>query len=303
VITRKFASFIRLSRPIFLVGGIVMYALGALVARYEGFTIELPLYVLGQIAVTSTQLMGHYLNEYWDVEGDRINPNRTFFTGGSGVIPAGEISRRTAFLAALVCLFVGSAAMLGLSIWFGARATSMMIFALGLVGIWSYSGPPVRLSGTGFGELVVALMVSLLVPSLGYQLQTGHFGYLVVLAAAPLIAINWTMLIIFEFPDIEADRTVGKYNLVVRLGYRRAQYLVIAIMMSGFGLLAFLSLLGLPRLAVLGLLPFPLALPITILVRRVVGGRSVRYFWLTFGGVALFALTALLETLGIFLSA
>jgi len=107
----------RLSRPIFLVGGIVMYALGALVARYEGFTIGLPVYVLGQIAVTSTQLMGHYLNEYWDVEGDRINPNRTFFTGGSGVLPAGEISRRTAFLAALVCLFVGSTAMLGLSIW------------------------------------------------------------------------------------------------------------------------------------------------------------------------------------------
>jgi len=72
VITRKFASFIRLSRPIFLVGGIVMYALGALVARYEGFAIGLPVYVLGQIAVTSTQLMGHYLNEYWDVEYGRI---------------------------------------------------------------------------------------------------------------------------------------------------------------------------------------------------------------------------------------
>lgn|GEM_PF-3707217 len=32
MITRKFASFIRLSRPILLVGGIVMCALGALVA-------------------------------------------------------------------------------------------------------------------------------------------------------------------------------------------------------------------------------------------------------------------------------
>jgi len=49
-----------------------MYALGALVARYEGFAIGLPVYVLGQIAVTSTQLMGHYLNEYWDVEYGRI---------------------------------------------------------------------------------------------------------------------------------------------------------------------------------------------------------------------------------------
>jgi len=301
--TRKFVSFVRLSRPTFLIGGIVMYALGALIARYEGVTIELPVYVLGQIAVTSIQLMGHYFNEYWDVEGDRITPNRTFFTGGSGVLPAGEISRRTAFLAAAVCLFVGSAAMLGLSTWFGANAASLMIFVLGLAGVWSYSGPPLRLSGSGFGELVVALMVSLLVPSLGYQLQRGHFGYLVVLAAAPLVAINWLMLILFELPDVEADRTASKHNLVVRLGYRRTQWLVTIMIIGGFGLLAGLSLGGLPRLATLGLLVLPLALPITVLVRRVVSGRLVRYFWLTFGAVAMFALMAILETLGIFLSA
>ncbi len=301
--TRKITSFIRLSRPIFLVGGIVMYALGALVARYEGFTIGLSVYGLGQIAVTSTQLMGHYLNEYWDVEGDRINPNRTFFTGGSGILPTGEISRRTALLAALVCLFVGSSAILGLSIWFGAGATSMMIFALGLVGVFSYSGPPLKLSSTGFGELVVALMVSLLVPLLGYQLQAGHFGYFVVLATAPLVAINWMMLVFFEFPDIETDRAVGKRTLLVRLGSKRGQALVSAITLGAFGLIALLSMTLLPRPVALALFAVPIAIVTMVLARQAVEVGKTRYSWLTFSAISLYAIAALLETVGIFLSA
>jgi 1,4-dihydroxy-2-naphthoate octaprenyltransferase len=301
--TRKITSFIRLSRPIFLVGGIVMYALGALVARYEGFTIGLSVYGLGQIAVTSTQLMGHYLNEYWDVEGDRINPNRTFFTGGSGILPTGEISRRTALLAALVCLFVGSSAILGLSIWFGAGATSMMIFALGLVGVFSYSGPPLKLSSTGFGELVVALMVSLLVPLLGYQLQAGHFGYFVVLATAPLVAINWMMLVFFEFPDIETDRAVGKRTLLVRLGSKRGQALVSATTLGAFGLIALLSMTLLPRPVALALFAVPIAIVTMVLARQAVEVGKTRYSWLTFSAISLYAIAALLETVGIFLSA
>lgn len=160
-----------------------------------------------------------------------------------------------------------------------------------------------RLSGTGFGELVVALMVSLLVPSLGYQLQAGHFGYFVVLATAPLFAINWMMLVFFEFPDVETDRAVGKRTLLVRLGYRQGQALVTAITLGAFGLLALLSMIVLPRPVLLGLFAAPIALVAIVLVRQVVAGRKVRYFWLTFSAVAFYTITALLETVGIFLSA
>jgi hypothetical protein len=43
---KKVIAFLRLSRPIFLVGGIVLYALGALVARYERYPLDPSLYLM-----------------------------------------------------------------------------------------------------------------------------------------------------------------------------------------------------------------------------------------------------------------
>lgn len=105
----KLLAFLRLSRPLFLLGGVLLYALGALIARYQGSAIDLGLYWSDQLAVTALQLMTHYLNEYWDVEADRLNHNRMPFSGGSGVLVRGELSCKTAFTAAAGCLAVTTA--------------------------------------------------------------------------------------------------------------------------------------------------------------------------------------------------
>src|SRR5260370_8408711 len=93
----KLMAFIRLARPHFLLGGFMLYALGAVVARYEGYPIDFRVYWVGQLFVTSIQLMTHFLNEYWDVETDRLNNSRTPFSGGSGMLAPGGFQRQTAF--------------------------------------------------------------------------------------------------------------------------------------------------------------------------------------------------------------
>ena len=40
----------------------------------------------------------------FDSPTDLLNPNRTFLTGGSGAIGPGKLNRRTALMAALICL-------------------------------------------------------------------------------------------------------------------------------------------------------------------------------------------------------
>src|SRR5215203_3974251 len=104
----KILAFLKLSRPHFLGGGLMLYALGALIARYQGYAIDFRVYWLGQLFVTALQLMVHYLNEYWDVETDRLNQNRTPFSGGSGLLADGTVGRETVFTAAVACLAVGS---------------------------------------------------------------------------------------------------------------------------------------------------------------------------------------------------
>ena len=53
-------SFVRLSRPHFLLGGFLMFWLGARSVS----TFDTSGYVLGQAMVTSAQITAHYLNEY-----------------------------------------------------------------------------------------------------------------------------------------------------------------------------------------------------------------------------------------------
>ena len=82
-------AFIKLGRPLFLGGGFVMYGLGAALAAYAGARIDWALYAWGQLAVTATQLMTHYSNDYFDVAADRANRTPTRWSGGSRVLAEG----------------------------------------------------------------------------------------------------------------------------------------------------------------------------------------------------------------------
>lgn len=53
----KLLAFLRLSRPLFLLGGVLLYALGALIARYQGSPIDLGLYWSDQLAVTALRCL------------------------------------------------------------------------------------------------------------------------------------------------------------------------------------------------------------------------------------------------------
>jgi 1,4-dihydroxy-2-naphthoate octaprenyltransferase len=292
---RKFLAFIRLSRPIFLLGGILLYALGALVARYEGYRIDWNAYLFGQLLVTSLQLMTHYLNEYWDAETDRGNPARTLFTGGSGVLPQGTISREAAFHAAMVCLAVASAAAFNLILQHRTNAAVWAIMLLGFLGAFFYSSPPLRLVQTGYGELTTSIVVAGLVPALGHILQSEKASILVLLTTAPLVVFHYAMLLAFEFPDVQSDEAVGKRTVVVRLGRRSGASIHNLLIAGALILVAFASFVGLPvRVAVSIAIAAPLALWQVIMVRRLQRDEPVPFGLLTFGAVTLFALTAYL---------
>ena len=96
----------RVSRPLFLIGAALVYALGAGIAHYLGVTVDWGLYFLGQFWVTFMQLSVHFLNEYYDADADADNPNRTPFSGGSGEVGADKIPRSTVLLVAFACLAV-----------------------------------------------------------------------------------------------------------------------------------------------------------------------------------------------------
>lgn len=291
-------AFVQLTRPMFLFGGALMYALGAAIAYAAGAAIDWGRYLLGQIMVTAIQAMTHYANEYFDFEGDcAIGASRTWFSGGSGVLPAGRLSRRVACRAAEVCAAIALAAIVAA---LRINPVVALIGGLALLGGWFYSAPPLRLVATGFGESSAALMVAFLVPLTALLMQSTAIDWAFLGATLPLIPLNLAMQLEFEFIDYEADREAGKRTLSVRLGRDRAIRLHHRLVGATFALslLAFTAGWIDGRIAVCLLVAAPLAARQIAAAGRASGHRF-RDNLLAAGGVGLFALASTATLTGV----
>ncbi len=288
----KLIAFVRLARPHFLLGGLLLYALGAVIARYEGYPVDWRVYGVGQLFVTSLQLMTQFLNEYWDVKADRLNTSRTLFSGGSGMLGPDGLQRETAFTAAVACLAVATGAAVWLLFETRLAPAALAIMVLAFLGTFFYSSPPISLVSTGFGELAASALVAGLVPALGHLLQAGHPSPLIVLATAPLMMFHLAMLVAFEYPDFLSDEAAGKRTVLVRLGRRRGMLIHNGALLAGIGLAVLATFVGLPaRVALAVVISAPLALLQMVNLRRMQRGEPVSFTRLTFLAVFIFSLT------------
>lgn len=296
-------SFIKLTRVPFLLGGFLLYALGAAFAARMGVPLNRAAYLLGQAAVLSIQLMAQYLNEYYDIEVDRLGAdNRTWFSGGSGMLAAGEVSPAAVLAAARIC--AGAAVLTG--ILASIQSPWMVPIELfGLAGSWFYSAPPLSLMSSGWGEASTSVIVALLVPLAGFCMQghgprEGGFPPLELwLVCIPLVLVHAAMLISFEFPDRAADLSVGKTTLTVRLGLRGAARLANGLIGSACLFLIIFVVSSKPPGHWMGLAA-PLAIWQMVTIQRVSRSPTrTNFHILTAGGVSLFGLMALLALFGV----
>jgi 1,4-dihydroxy-2-naphthoate octaprenyltransferase len=138
------------------------------------------------------------------------------------------------------------------------------ILVLGVVGAFCgffYTAPPVNIAARGIGELVVGVNFGILMTLGSYYVQARQFSASAFLASLPVAILIADVLYINEFPDLAADKAVGKNHIVARLGKEKAVwgYLILT-------LAAYLSILvpvvtrSVPPYCLLGLVTLPLAM-------------------------------------------
>jgi 1,4-dihydroxy-2-naphthoate octaprenyltransferase len=212
-------AFMKLSRPHFLLGGALLFALGSVAAG----DISWLDYTLGQAMVTSMQITAHFVNEYADREVDRAVERRTMFSGGSGVLVSGDLRPEVALWAAWASTTIG--VILAVVVGF----VSPLAAGVGLITLavsWGYSMPPIRLLATGWGELVTSLVVVVAVPTIGWAVQQAPASAALWWAVGILLPVHLAMMVAFELPDLESDAAAGKQVLGVRLGEARSIRLI-----------------------------------------------------------------------------
>jgi 1,4-dihydroxy-2-naphthoate octaprenyltransferase len=232
----------------------VLVGSAIVLASHEGWSTAY--FFLTLIGVVCIQAGTNLANDYYDYKSgnDVINRNRSPFNGGSialveGVFQPAEIKLAfTAFFALSWVIALFLALQVGWPV--------LLIASFGILSGYYYSAPPIYLASRGVGEFFVGLNFGTLIVMGTYFVQAGSFPLEAFYASLPIALLISAVLMINQFPDYEADKSVGKNHLVVRLGKRKGVKLYIAMVALAYFLILLGPFLGLmPKTAFLALLP------------------------------------------------
>jgi 1,4-dihydroxy-2-naphthoate octaprenyltransferase len=250
-------AILGVSRGPFLLLPVVLVASGAAASAYDG-AMSWMRTVLALIGLVALHIAVNALNEASDMRtGIDLKTNRTPFSGGSGTLPGGGLSVRFALIYGLIMAAVG----LLIGAWFvviiGWAMAPVLLFAAAAV--LAYTD---FLLKTGIGELFAGLGLGGL-PVIGTALvQDGEIGRAAIAASIPAFLMTFNLLLLNEFPDVEADRAGGRRHLVILLGRRAAAWIyAIAALLTPVAIVIAILIDALPRVALVAILPTLLLAP------------------------------------------
>jgi 1,4-dihydroxy-2-naphthoate octaprenyltransferase len=196
-------------------------------------------------------------NEYFDWKSSLDSRTvRTPFSGGSGTLQAHpELAPQALATAIVASVIVAAIGVFFLVAWGWA------IVPLGLLGIFVvvaytplFTYTPVLCliaPGLGFGTLIV----------LGtHFVLTGAYSWTAFVASlVPFFLVN-NLLLLNQFPDVEADKSVGRRHYPILIGRHKSSIIYIAFLVAAYLSIIVGVVLGLlPWTALLGVLTVPLA--------------------------------------------
>ncbi len=214
--------WLKAMRVPFLQATFIPVVLGSVIAWQVG-RFNWGFFMLTLLGASLIQIATNMLNDYFDFKSgnDLQVKHQNPFAGGGRVLTAGLIKPSTHLLVSASCLVLG----IIIGLYFVLAQGLTYLFWLGLVGVISsyfYVGPPFRLAYRGVGEFVVGLNFGPVMTLGAYYVQTGTFALEPLLASVPIGLLIAAVLWINEFPDMDADKAVGKRTMVLRLGYLRS---------------------------------------------------------------------------------
>ncbi|NWG17078.1 MAG: prenyltransferase [Chloroflexi bacterium] len=247
-----------LGRPIILLGVLMVHSAGAAMAYARGYTPDAAALVWGFVALFFAGASVNYANEYADFETDALT-EKTRYSGGSGILPGGSVPRALALQAAWVSLLLGlGIAALGAALGI-LNPAALSVLALGAVGGWMYSLPPLKLAWNGAAEAANAALGGLLLPLYGYTLLARRVDWDVIAVFLPYALLIFTTAMATTYPDRAADRQVGKRTLATwmpEVSLRRIYVLVSATSFALLPLLVWWRIMP-PQVALVSFVPLP----------------------------------------------
>ena len=242
----------------------VMLGLGT--AVWTSGHVRLVHVILALVGAISAHMSVNAFNEYFDFKsGLDFRTERTPFSGGSGTLPEKPSMARKAMGTAIAALIVT-----GLIGVYFLYVRGMLLLPLGILGLfilfaytpWLAHNSLLGLMspGLGFGTLMVMGTDFVL---------TGEYSWTAFIASLVPFFLVSDLLLLNQFPDVEADKSIGRKNFPILIGRRGSSFIYGAFLLSAYLTIVFGVYFDyLPKLCLMGLLTFFIALPVSISAYR-----------------------------------
>jgi len=241
----------------FLYAGLLPYLLGAAWAFAIDHRFDATLFFSGLAGVVLAVVGVEAFNEYFD---SRMGTDRVFN-------PADLPPMSDAVLWLGVAAFAGALAV-GIHLTVACGWPILAFALLGGAAAIFYVAPPIRWAYRGLGELVIALSYGPWMVLGSMYLHTRALSWPALVVALVPGFLIMALAVVNAIPDYHQDRLVGKRNLCVRVGRRRAVALYLTLASAG--------LLVVPVAVFAGVLPWPCLAALLAVPLLVKSGRVAR---------------------------
>ncbi|HEU18510.1 MAG TPA: prenyltransferase [Deltaproteobacteria bacterium] len=263
--------WVLLSRPPFLLVGVLPFALGSILAWSLHEIFNWPVFIWGMAAVILIMLSTYYSGEYHDLTGDKLSAEmeRNAFSGGTQVIVKNLLPPEQVRIAGYVTIVLAGVVGIILNGYYKTGTWTIPFGIIGIIAGFFYSTPPLRWVTRGIGELLIGFCYGWLPVAVAFYLQTGKIDDIVHWISVPMACTIFNVILINEFPDYPADLCERKKNLVVRLGKNRASFIYITMTVIAWFAFAAAVNQGMPAVALILYLPvFMIGFLLVVLMSR-----------------------------------
>ncbi len=259
------------TRPQFLLLSVVLAFLGSSMAWYASglwsfrFSFHIGHALLAFLGLLLCHIGVNVLNDYFDYKsGIDLKTKRTPFSGGSGILPAAQMKPRQVFWLGMGSLILAVPIGVYFVLVAGWALLPLLLVAAFCTVLYTplltRMGWPEWAPGVGMGFLPVVGM---------YFIQTGFYTATAYIAAVPSGILVHNLLLLNEFPDIDADREAGRRTLPITVGKQGAWLIYSALTIIVYIWIVGWVIVGaMPVFTLIALLTLPFAL------KAIWGGRN-----------------------------
>ncbi|PAV27630.1 1,4-dihydroxy-2-naphthoate octaprenyltransferase [Virgibacillus profundi] len=205
----------KMTRPHTLTATFAPVILGTVIAMYES-RIDWVLFIAMMLACLALQIATNLFNEYYDFKRGLDTADSTGI--GGGIVRHGLKPKNV--LQAAIILYV-LAAIIGLYICMNSSWWLVVIGLFGMAIGYLYTGGPLPIAYTPFGELFSGLLMGTGFVLIAFFIQTNTITIQSLLISIPIGILVGAINMSNNIRDIEEDTKGGRKTLAILLGSRK----------------------------------------------------------------------------------